>query len=304
MGTTWSIRLAGAPSNLDQRALRSQVRRRLDELEQAMSTYRDDSEVSRFNASPTTNWFAVSRDVALVVAEAQRVSQITGGAFDITAGPLVELWGFGRTRHARVPTREDIHQALARVGWQRLSVRLNPPSVRKAEPDMAIDLSGIAKGYAVDAVVALLQSQRLTNCLVQIGGETRACGVNPAGASWRVGIATPAAHARTLERVVELRDQALATSGDYRNHRVVDGRRIGHLFDPRTGQPVTNDAASVSVLAGSCMTADALATALCVLGTERGLAVAEARGAAGLFLLRDGRRLVFGHAEGSGIGDR
>jgi FAD:protein FMN transferase len=291
MGTTWSVQVARPPDGLDERALRRRIQSRLDELEARLSTYRDDSEVTRFNRATTTNWFPVSRDAVVIVTEAQRISALTDGAFDITAGPLVELWGFGRNRHARIPSDEAIRRACERVGWRRLHAQLDPLALRKDRPDLAIDLSGIAKGYAVDEITALLQAQQLTNSLVQVGGETRTTGYSNADVAWRVGIEPPGGAEPHILRVVTLTGRALATSGDARNLRMVSGRRLGHILDPRTGQPVTNHVASVSVMADSCMTADALATGLLVLGTVRGLGLAGRDGLAALFVIREGDAL-------------
>ncbi len=278
MGTTWSVKIAPAPAaKLDPRELRTALQSRLDELEAAMSTYRADSEVSRFNRAATTNWFPVSIDTAQVVTEALRVNRATAGAFDITVAPLVELWGFGRTRSNRVPASNEISAALALTGSEKLFVRAAPPVLRKADPRLAIDLSGIAKGYAVDALSELLARKGITNHLAQIGGEFLARGHATDGGAWRVGI-EHATRPGEILRAVELKNQALSTSGNYRNVHEVAGRKFGHILDPRTGWPVENGLASVSVIATSSATADALATALFVLGPAQATTTAERLG--------------------------
>lgn len=278
MGTIWSVKIVLSPNaKLDTRELRSAIQSRLDGLEAAMSTYRADSEVSRFNRATTTNWFPVSTDTAQVVTEALRVNRATAGAFDITVAPLVELWGFGRARSNRVPASNEISAALAHTGSEKLFVRAAPPALRKADPRLAIDLSGIAKGYAVDALSELLARKEITNHLAQIGGEFLARGHATDGGAWRVGI-EDATRPGEILRAVELKDQALSTSGNYRNVHEVAGRKFGHILDPRTGWPVESGLASVSIIATSSATADALATALFVLGPAQAATTAERLG--------------------------
>jgi thiamine biosynthesis lipoprotein len=269
--------------------VRCGVEELLSRLERAMSTYRDDSDVCRFNAHRGTNWFAVSPDIVRVVEEAQRISRLSDGAFDVTAEPLVRLWGFGPQRGVReAPSDDALAGARRSVDYRKLHARVSPPALRKDDPELSVDLSAIAKGYAVDAVAAELGRLGFTGYLVEIGGELKARGNSRHGRPWRVGIERPSDSARGIQRVVELRDQAVATSGDYRNFRVIAGRRHGHIMDPRAGRPVANDLASVSVIHASCMTADALATALTVLGLERGRVLAEALHLPALFIRRSG----------------
>ncbi len=289
MGTTWSVKIAPAPvAKLDSRELRTALQSRLDELEATMSTYRADSEVSRFNRAATTNWFPVSSDTASVVTEALRLHHATAGAFDITVAPLVELWGFGRARSNRVPASNEISAALALTGSEKLFVRAAPPALRKADPRLAIDLSGIAKGYAVDALSELLARKGITNHLAQIGGEFLARGHAADGGAWRVGI-EDATRAGEILRAVELKDQALSTSGNYRNVHEVAGRKFGHILDPRTGWPVENGLASVSIIAPSSATADALATALFVLGPAHATSAAQHLDVRGILHSTDGK---------------
>ncbi len=268
MGTTWSVKVVSpGPTNSSPARLRQRIQARLDKLEQAFSTYRADSEVSRFNQQGTTNWFPVSADTAAVAAEARRVSQRTDGAFDITIGPLVEAWGFGPQRRSHPPTATEIAAAQARLGWRQLHTRPDPPALRKERPDLALDLSGLAKGYAVDVLSADLRRSGLTNHLVQIAGEFFASGLDARGEAWPVGI-EDAAHPGQILRIVRLRQQALSSSGNYRNQHLWNGRVFGHLLDPRTGHPVDNELAGTSVIAGSGLLADAWASALFVLGEK------------------------------------
>jgi thiamine biosynthesis lipoprotein len=257
-----------------------------------MSTYRLDSEISTFNDSVASEWFDVSHETALVVAEAQRVSALSGGAFDATVGSLVNLWSFGPDdRPQRMPTDEELEAAMRQVGHGSIDVRASPPALKKAHTDVSIDLSGIAKGFGVDQLAAFLDSVGVAAYLVDIGGEMRATGRKSDGSPWRVGIEKPADTPnapRQILRTIELHDQALATSGDYRNFFEVAGTRYSHTIDPRTGRPIEFGLASVSVVHPTCMTADALATALMVLGADEGYNFAVEHDLAVLFVVRMG----------------
>jgi len=198
-----------------------------------------------------------------------RVSEATGGAFDVTVGPLVNLWQFGPEQDDSLrPSDQELERVRDAIGYWLLEVRLDPPAVRKRHPECYIDLSAIAKGFGVDEIARLCQEHGLDAYLVEIGGEIRARGEKEPGLSWVVGIEAPQADRRALQRRIPLSNLSLATSGDYRNFRNVDGRRISHTIDPRTGRAVDHALASVTVLTDTCMEADALATALMVLGPE------------------------------------
>lgn len=294
MGTTYSIVIA-AGENQTGPLLQSNIDARLDQINERMSTWRDDSELSRFNASRSTDWFPVSDETVFVVTEALRVSKMSDGAFDPTVGPLVRLWSFGNSDRAHaVPSDDEIESTLQAVGWKKLEVRSDPPALRKSIGELELDLSAIAKGYAVDAVSEMLNDKGYRNHLVEIGGETKALGLKSDGSDWRIGIEAPDSLPRSLYEAVPLVDSAMATSGDYRNWFEIDGRKYSHTIDPQTGRPVTHRLASVSIVegptklkgAGWCMTADALATAINVLGPERGLEFAEEHLIAALFLVR------------------
>ena len=225
----------------------------------------------------------------MVVAAGLEVSRNTQGAFDVTVGPLVNLWGFGPAGRAdEMPTDEAIAECQARVGYTRLEVRQEPPALRKRRADVYVDLSAIAKGFGVDEVAKLLERHAVRSYLVEIGGEVRTRGRKPDGGGWRIGIERPVAAVREIECVVELDDRALATSGDYRNFFEREGRRYSHEIDPRTGRPVDHALISVSVLADDCLTADAWATALLVLGPDAALPTARQHGLEVLCMVRSG----------------
>jgi thiamine biosynthesis lipoprotein len=285
MATTWSVQIADPVADRD--ALRTAVQASLDRIERLMSTYMPASEVSRFNASPSTDWMPVDRHTCDVVRLALDVSEQSGGAFDITVAPLVNLWGFGPdgTITDR-PDRERIDAVLERTGYRRLETDCTRPAIRKAHPALEIDLSGIAKGYAADVVAMRLEQESMVNYLVEIGGEMRLKGSKPDGASWRIGIEAPDRDQRAVFDALALTDAGVATSGDYRNYLEFDGRYYSHTIDPRTGTPVEHLTAAVTVIAENAAFADAMATALLVLGSDDGLALTERENIAALFLNR------------------
>jgi len=293
MGTSYSVRLVAeretdlAPFNL--KAVQEKVDRRLSEINSMMSTYDTESELSRFNGYKGEDWFVVSAETARVVEFALRVATDSGGAFDPTVGPAVNLWGFGPDKDRVLPPAEaDIAAALARVGYAKLMVRTDPPALRKLQPDLYVDLSAVAKGFAVDEVSALLDELGFADSMVEIGGEVRTRGSKPDNIAWRIGVEKPDSAGRLLQEIFQLNDAAMATSGDYRNFFERDGVRYSHTIDPSTARPVQHQLATVSVLAGNCMRADALATALLVMGDAVGYDWCVERKVAALFLIRHG----------------
>ncbi len=289
MGTTYSVKLVELPEDLTADALKAQIDARLDTVNALMSTYRPNSELSRFNASRSTEWFPVDSELADLVARAQSISTLSDGAFDVTVGPLVNLWGFGPDAHPfRIPDQQTIEETRSRVGHEKLDVREEPPALRKAHPELYVDLSAIAKGYGVDQVAGVLDRLGVSAYLAEIGGEIKAKGTKPGDQPWRIAIERPDATSRTVYRVVALEDDAMATSGDYRNFYERDGQIYSHTIDPATGRPVAHALASVTVITEDCATADALATTFLVLGPERGLSLAESLGVGAFFVTRAG----------------
>lgn len=251
-----------------------------------MSTYLPQSDLSRFNQAPVGEWFAVRPAVATVVAAALELSRSSGGAFDVTVGPLVNLWGFGPEAGHGVPSQAEVEAARVRIGFAALEVRQAPPALRKTR-DLYVDLSAIAKGHGVDRVVERLAGAGCGSLLVDVGGEVRSRGANPAGEPWRIGVEVPDPQSvGGVQRVIRIADAALATSGDYRNFVEADGRRYSHTMDPRTGAPVAHGLASVTVLHESCMWADGYATLLSVLGPDAGWDFAVEHELPVLFIVR------------------
>jgi thiamine biosynthesis lipoprotein len=285
MGTTFSVKLVRQKHATE--VLRHAIDARLEAVNAQMSTWRADSEITRFNASPDDDWFGVSSDFQRVTERALQLGKLTDGALDITVMPLVDLWGFGPAFNGdTLPDQAAVEVALSRVRLDRIETRADGPGVRKSDPNTTIDLSAIAKGFGVDAVSEVLTELGYHNFLVEIGGEVRARGHRPDGTAWRVAVERPVTGQRTVELVIPLVDSAIATSGDYRNFFEMDGRRYSHVIDPRTGWPPDNGVASVTVVATDAMTADGLATGMMVMGSDSGMALAESEGIAVLFILR------------------
>ncbi|WP_345790068.1 FAD:protein FMN transferase [Marinobacter caseinilyticus] len=259
----------------------------LDSIDASMSTWRPDSELSRFNnADDQSQWFPVSEPFYEVLAAAQEISEFSQGAFDITVGPVVNLWGFGpEARPNQVPEPSLLENRLQSIGYEKLELRSDPDSVR-ALSRQYLDLSAIAKGYAVDAVAAYLSEIGVEAYLVEIGGEVRVHGRKPNGEAWRLAIESPVDQKRQISRVVALESRAMATSGDYRNYYESAGKRYSHTINPETGRPIEHNLASVTVIADTTMRADALATAFNVMGYERANALAVRENIAVYFIIR------------------
>ena len=288
MGTQYSVKLV-APGETEANRLKQAIDTLLAAINATMSTYDPASELSRLNRNPTTTWIEISEELRSVLAVAMAIGRASAGGFDITVGPLVNLWGFGPQRGDRVvPDSAAIERARARVGLDKLTLRAIPAAVRKRRGDVYIDLSGIAKGYAVDQIAQYLEARGVTNYLVDIGGELRAGGLNARGEPWRIGIEDPLVAGREIALSIPLSGKALASSGNYRNYFAVDGVRYGHTIDPHTGWPTRDRLAAVTVIHASAMVADAWSTALMSLGFDAGVKAAAAHGVAALFFYPKG----------------
>jgi thiamine biosynthesis lipoprotein len=289
MGTTYNIRywtLHNGPSP-------SNVQRSIDALladfDKQMSTWRPDSELSRFNAAPANEWFEVSPDVAIVTARALELGKLTDGALDVTVSPLLTLWGFGPKADKQkvdraTPTDAEIAAALAQVGSQHLEVRLEPPALRKDIAELEVDLACLASGYAVDLIADSLREMVIDNALVELGGEVRAVGMRADGKPWRVGVRSPNATKPAIARAIPLTNHGLATSGDFHNFHAIDGVTYTHIIDPRTGHPLRYRGVSITVVAKTGFAADGVATALCIMGADAGYEWCVKHEVAALFL--------------------
>lgn len=295
MGTTWSVKLVAPVSALI--ALERGIQARLDEVVAQMSTWETGSDISRYNRAEAGSVHALPTAFAEVLQAALALAADTDGAYDPTIGPLTDLWGFGPAGgRERAPHGALLAQARGRVDWRRL--RFDAAHNELLQPgDAYLDFSSIAKGYGVDRVADWLLAQGVADCLVEVGGELRAHGRKPDGSVWRVAVEQPGREDEAAA-VIALDGLAIATSGDYRRYfeqssdAAERARRYSHTLDPRSGTPIDNAVASVTVLHARCMHADALATALTVLGARAGLAYANRRQLAALFVLREGEGFV------------
>lgn len=281
MGTTYTVKIVPGDQQVNPESLQSGIDSVLVEINRQMSTYLEQSEISQFNRSQELTPFSVSPEFAAVVQRALEISALTKGAFDITVMPLVDLWGFG-PRHSQddqiwsPPKAAEIEIMLRQIGYDKLSV--SNGTIRKAIPGLKLDVNAIAKGYGVDALANYLTRRGFNRYLIEIGGEVRCRGENPKGEPWLIGIdqprlgSMPGADIRTT---IPLENNALATSGDYRNYFEYQGEYYSHAIDPRTGYPTQSEVASATVMAPTCMDADALATALMILGEKEGLNLIE-----------------------------
>ncbi|WP_319777175.1 FAD:protein FMN transferase [Maridesulfovibrio sp.] len=287
IGTTYSIVAYGLPEKLSPEDLRKGVEQVVAEVNSVMSLFKPDSELSRFNAYRKDDWFSVSKELAGVVQTAKAVNQITGGAFDITVAPLVNLWGFGPDKRPEIiPSEDEIKAAMANVGSDLIEVRFNPPALKKLTPTLTLDLAAIAKGYCVDAVSSWLKVSGISSFMVEIGGEIRTGGEKPGNQPWRIAVEKPVSMERSVQALISLSGKAMATSGDYRNYYEVDGKRYSHIIDPSTGRPIKHTLVSVSVVDETCSRADAFATGLTVLGPERGIALAKECNLSAFFIVK------------------
>jgi thiamine biosynthesis lipoprotein len=273
LGTTYTVKWSAPGCEGVQPA----VTAALETVDRQMSTWRDDSEITAVRGGGVVN---VSADTASVVRDALTLAQESAGAFDPTVQPLMEVWGFhSQERALEEPTPEALETARSQVGFERVTVGANDSGPWVNAGGTALDLSSIAKGHAVDRVSLALSRLGHPHHMVEVGGEVRVAGEGPNGL-WSLGVDTPtegAAPGASYAAVVRLTNHALATSGNYRNLVEVDGRKVHHTMDPRTGRPAVSDVASVSVVASTCREADALATAVMVMGAEKGLALLESR---------------------------
>ena len=287
MGTMWSVRFVDTRA-MPARDLQRRIEAELDLVVDQMSTWAPSSDISRYNGAAADTWHELPDEFMHVLDYALSLADDTGGAYDPTVGPLVNVWGFGPDGERREPpASEQIEAARKRVGWRH--VRLDRRGDRVHQPgEVYLDLSSIAKGYAVDRVAMALDAAGIDSYLVDIGGELRARGRKSEGEHWRVAVEMPSSVDRDVSEILELDDRSVATSGDYRIHFESGGRRYSHTIDPRTGFPVDHSLVSVTVVHRDCMHADALATALSVLGPVEGFAFAERKGLAALFIERRG----------------
>lgn len=290
-GTTYRVEIVAAADAQERELLRDRIEQRLAQIDAALSAYRPDSELNRFNAAPAQAWLPLGADLHRVLRAAQAISAQSDGAFDVTVAPLIDLWGFGAAgrpsagRRGDLPDDAAIAAARAAVDYRQLELHPAEALARKRRP-LRIDVNGIAQGYTVDCIADILAARGYRNFLVEVGGELRVAGTRAAGAPWRIGIERPGDGIGQAEQGIGGADIAITTAGDYHDYFEKDGVRYSHTIDPTTGRPVAHRLASVTVVANDATYADGMDTALEVLGPESGFALAERLKIAAYFIVR------------------
>lgn len=285
MGTTYNVKFVNR-NEVNEQKLHDDIDAVLVKVNELMSTYDPNSELSRFNQWKSEAPFELSSETLKVMQEAKRLGELSHGVLDVTVGPLVNLWGFGPdAKPEKRPNEKTVAEVKARTGLDKLTLLDN--GAQKSEIDLYVDLSTIAKGYGVDVVAELLDEKGLHDYLVEVGGEMRVSGRKARGTEWRIAVEKPVTVERAVQEIISIGTNAIATSGDYRNYFEEDGVRYSHLIDPRTGAPITHNLVAVTVVHPSSMTADGLATALIVMGKEEALNVALQNDLAVLMITRE-----------------
>jgi len=296
MGTTWHVTYLPSAGFEPSTAVQAQIEAILEDVNLSMSTYRSDSEISRFNSLQQNQWYPVSAGFLVVLQAAMLIGDASDGAYDVTVGPVVNLWGFGPADAIdTVPDENELLSLLQRIGQGKLRLDKKQQQILKTDA-LSLDFSSIAKGYGVDKVADWLASRGLADYLVEVGGEMRLAGLNPRGVPWRIAIEAPDSTIGSVAMAISLSDQALATSGDYRNYFEVSGKRYSHTIDPRTGYPIEHDLVSVTVVHPRAMIADGWATAFMVMGAADAMKVALEQGLAVYFIRRIEGNYVGSHS--------
>ncbi|MCX5770662.1 MAG: FAD:protein FMN transferase [Candidatus Hydrogenedentes bacterium] len=288
-GTTYTVRVV-APQITSDDAQKADdaILTTLDLIDRLMSTYRPDSQISLFNKSLSTDPFPVAPELVEVLEAARRVSDMSGGAFDVTVAPLVRAWGFGPDGLPEPPPPDELARLRDLVGYRGLEIDRAQNTLRKTRPEITVDLNGIAQGYTVDKLALALDALQFENYMIEIGGEVKAHGHNARGVPWQIGVERPVAGVREIQLVLPISNTSVSTSGDYRKYRETGGVRISHTIDPHTGKPIEHKLASVTVVNPSCTLADGFCTAIMVLGPEEGYQFAVKENLAALMLIHKG----------------
>ncbi len=281
MGTTFTVKWVDS-SDARIPVIRKEVAKALLDVNQAMSTYIADSELSQFNQLPANSEFIISEALFFVLNLAQSISFKTDGAFDVTVGPLVNLWGFGPDgRVIKAPAKAEITLLQQQVGYQKLLLKAD-----------YVDLSAIAKGYGVDVLADIMNKHHIENFLVEIGGELRSQGTKPGNQDWKIAVESPVSGERQVQKILSISNTGIATSGDYRNYFEEDGVRYSHTINPGTGRPITHKLASVTVLMPTCAEADAMDTAFMVMGEESAYAFAVKHNIDAFFIVKSDQNFI------------
>ncbi|HBQ8789872.1 TPA: FAD:protein FMN transferase ApbE [Klebsiella quasipneumoniae] len=290
MGTFWRVSVIGVDEAKAQ-ALRAKVQAQLDADDRLLSTWKNDSALMRFNHAADTRPWPVSEAMADIVTLSLRIGAKTHGAMDITVGPLVNLWGFGPDKQpVATPDAQAIAAAKARTGLQHLQVinQSGRQFLQKDIPDLFVDLSTVGEGYAADHLARLMEQEGISRYLVSVGGALVSRGMNGEGKPWRVAIQKPTDQENAVQAIVDINGHGISTSGSYRNYYELDGKRISHVIDPQTGQPITHKLVSVTVIAPTALEADGWDTGLMVLGQEKAQQVVREQGLAVYMIVKEG----------------
>ena len=290
MGTFWRVSVIGVDEAKAQ-ALRAKVQAQLDADDRLLSTWKNDSALMRFNHAADTRPWPVSEAMADIVTLSLRIGAKTDGAMDITVGPLVNLWGFGPDKQpVATPDAQAIAAAKARTGLQHLQVinQSGRQFLQKDIPDLFVDLSTVGEGYAADHLARLMEQEGISRYLVSVGGALVSRGMNGEGKPWRVAIQKPTDRENAVQAIVDINGHGISTSGSYRNYYELDGKRISHVIDPQTGQPITHKLVSVTVIAPTALEADGWDTGLMVLGPEKAQQVVREQGLAVYMIVKQG----------------
>lgn len=290
MGTFWRVSVAGIDAK---RAgeLQSKIQTQLDADDQLLSTYKNDSALMRFNLSSSLSPWPVNDAMADIITSALRIGAKTDGAMDITVGPLVNLWGFGPDHQPlHIPTQEQIDAAKAKTGLQHLKVvnEAHQNALQKDLPELYVDLSTVGEGYAADHLARLMEQEGIARYLVSVGGALNSRGMNGEGHPWRVAIQKPTDRENAVQAIVDINGHGISTSGSYRNYYELDGKRLSHVIDPKTGRPIEHNLVSVTVIAPTALEADGWDTGLMVLGTDKAKEVVRREGLAVYMIVKEG----------------
>ncbi|RLV58175.1 FAD:protein FMN transferase [Parashewanella curva] len=297
MGTTYHIKYVPNDNTPDTKTLQAEIDKALELVNDQMSTYRPQSELSRFNKLKKGESITVSADLVKVLKASKLLQKQSHGSLDITVGPLVNLWGFGPDKpKVEPPLQADINTAKAKVNIN--AIEINGLTLTKGSNDLYADLSTIAKGFGVDKVSSIMDKYHISGYLVEIGGELKVKGKKADGSAWRIAVEKPVSDKRAVQEVIQPGSMAMATSGDYRNYFEENGKRYTHIIDPNTGYPVQHKLVSATVLHPSCMMADGYSTAMMVLGTKRALELAKKENLAIMLIEKhkDGFKVIYSDA--------
>ena len=290
MGTYWRASMAGVDKARGPE-LREKIKAQLDADDRELSTWKSDSALSRFNQSRGTTPWPVSEAMSDIVTLSLRIGDKTHGAMDITVGPLVNLWGFGPEKQpVATPTQAQIDAARKLTGLQHLRT-INSAGqqwLQKDLPELYVDLSTVGEGYAADHLARLMEQEGISRYLVSVGGAVTTRGLNAEGKAWRVAIQKPTDRENAAQAIVDLNGHGISTSGSYRNYYELDGKRISHVIDPNTGQPIQHKLVSATVIAPTALEADGWDTGLMVLGTQKAKEVALKEGLAVYLITKEG----------------